>query len=212
MPREPPVMSAIFPSSLFIFIFQGFQCEIQNLMACRLGTKFEQDLAAAIRFQRLLERFLELLERVDLLHCGGERSISYEVAQLLVNLLDLCARRVAYPIDQPESVEAKTTVDKVFGRYGRELPTLHSVDNNRAASLEVVCQLSHGSYAHRIEEAAKFLPVESLLNILVYCVSLEDYAVTSPLPHLFGSFFPAYDVQRPDSCELRDRNDVLPHC
>src|SRR5439155_20220978 len=46
-----------------------------------VGAKFEQDLAAAIRFQRLLERFLELLERVDKLHCGRERSISYEVAQ-----------------------------------------------------------------------------------------------------------------------------------
>src|SRR5271154_1315316 len=48
----------------------------------------EQDLAAAIRFQRLLERFLELVKGVDMLHCGGERSISYEVSQLLVNLLD----------------------------------------------------------------------------------------------------------------------------
>jgi hypothetical protein len=69
--------------------------------------KLEQNLSAAIRFQRLLERFLELLERVHMLHCGGERSISYEVAQLLVNLLDL-AGRVAYPIDEPESVEAKS--------------------------------------------------------------------------------------------------------
>src|ERR1700720_871626 len=84
MPREPPVMIAIFPSSLFIFIFYGFQCELQNLMACRLGTKFEQDLAAVIRFQRSLERFLELLERVDMLHCGGEPPISYQLAQLLV--------------------------------------------------------------------------------------------------------------------------------
>src|SRR5882724_833424 len=167
MPREPPVMSAIFPSSLFIFIFQGFQCEIQNLMACRLGTKFEQDLAAAIRFQRLLERFLELLERVHLLHCGGERSISYEVAQLLVNLLDLCARRVAYPIDEPESVEAKTTVDEVFGRDGRELPTLHAVDDNRAASFERLGQLAHGSSTHRIEDKTEFLPAKSLLNIFV---------------------------------------------
>jgi hypothetical protein len=71
----------------------------------------------------LLERFLELLQRVDTLHCGGQRSVSYEVAQLLVNLLDLCARRVAYPIDEPESVKAKTMVDEIFGRYGRELPT-----------------------------------------------------------------------------------------
>jgi hypothetical protein len=39
----------------------------------------------------LLERFLELVERVDMLHCGGERSVSYKVAQLLVNLLDLCS-------------------------------------------------------------------------------------------------------------------------
>jgi hypothetical protein len=61
--------------------------------------KLEQDLTVAIRFQGLLERFLELVEPVHMLHCGGERSISYEVSELLVNLLDLCARRVAYPID-----------------------------------------------------------------------------------------------------------------
>jgi hypothetical protein len=33
----------------------------------------EQDLAAAIRSQRLLERFLELLERVHMLHCTRVR-------------------------------------------------------------------------------------------------------------------------------------------
>src|SRR6267143_250932 len=71
------------------------------------STKRKKDLAGAMRFQRLLERFLELVERVHVLHCGGERSISYEVSQLLVNLRDLCAGRVAYPIDEPESVEAK---------------------------------------------------------------------------------------------------------
>jgi hypothetical protein len=64
----------------------------------------------------LLERFLELLERVNTLHCGGERSIGYEVAQPLVSLLDLCAGRIAYPVAQPESVEAKTTVDEVSRR------------------------------------------------------------------------------------------------
>src|SRR5690349_3229267 len=89
-----------------------------------LVAKLEQNLAAAIRFQRLLDRFLELLEGVHMLHCSGERSISYEGAHLLVNLLDLCARRVPYPIDEPESVGAKTTVDQVSGRDGWELPTL----------------------------------------------------------------------------------------
>src|SRR6266576_6263974 len=127
-------------------------------MACRLGTKFEQNLSAAIRFQRLLKCFLELVERVDMLHCGGERFISYEVAQLLVNLLDLCSGRVAYPIDEPESVEAKTTVDKLFGRDGWELPTLHGVDDNRAASRERFGQIAHGSSAHRIEDETEFLP------------------------------------------------------
>jgi hypothetical protein len=57
-----------------------------------------------------------------MLHCGGERSISYEPSQLLVNLFDLCARRIANPIDEPESVEAKTTVDEVSGRDGRNCP------------------------------------------------------------------------------------------
>jgi len=67
---------------------------------------------------------IEFVEWVHMLHFGGERSISYEVSQFLVNLFDLCARRVAYPIDKPESVEAKTTVDELFGRHGWELPTL----------------------------------------------------------------------------------------
>ena len=57
-----------------------------------------------------------------MVYCGGERSVSYEVAELLVNLLDLCAGRVAYPIDKPESVEAKTTVDQVFGRNAGNCP------------------------------------------------------------------------------------------
>jgi hypothetical protein len=52
----------------------------------------------------LLERFLELVEPIHMVYCGGERSVSYEVAELLVNLLDLCAGRVAYSIDKPESV------------------------------------------------------------------------------------------------------------
>src|SRR5712692_6621203 len=172
-------------------------------------SKFEQNLSAAIRFQGLLERFLELLERVDMLHGGEERSISYQVAQLLVNLPDLCAGRVAYPIDEPESVEAKITVDEVSGRDGRELPTLKAVDDNRAARFKRFCQLAHGSSTYCIEDEAKFLSVESLLNILVKVVALEDYAVTSPLPHLFSSFFPPDYIQRLDSCKLRELNDVL---
>src|SRR2546427_180472 len=98
-----------------------------------------------------------------MLHCGGERSISYQVSQLLVNLLDLYAGRVAYPIDEPESVEAKATVDEVSGRDGRELPTLKCVDDNRAAWFKRFCQLAHGSSTHRIEDEAKFLSVEGLL-------------------------------------------------
>ena len=101
-----------------------------------------------------------------MLHCGGERSISYQVSQLLVNLLDLCAGRVAYPIDEPESVEAKTTVDEVSGRDGRELPTLKGIDDNRAARFKRFGQLANGSSAQRIEHEAEFLPVENLLNIL----------------------------------------------
>jgi hypothetical protein len=42
-----------------------------------ISPKLEQDLAAAIRLQGLLERFLELFERVHMLHCGGEPAISY---------------------------------------------------------------------------------------------------------------------------------------
>ncbi len=99
-----------------------------------------------------------------MLHHGGERSISYQVAQLLVNLLDLCARCVAYPIDEPESVEAEAPVDELSGWQGWELPTLEGVDDNRAASFDRLGQLAYGSSAHRVED--KFLPVESLLNIL----------------------------------------------
>src|SRR6476660_9337154 len=102
-----------------------------------------------------------------MLHCGRERSVRYEAAHLLVNLLDLCAGRVAYPIDEPESVEAKTTIDEVSGRDGWELPTLNGIDDNRAASFERLGQLSHGSSAHRIEDEAKLRAVESLLDILV---------------------------------------------
>ena len=40
---------------------------------------------------------------------------------------------------------------------------------------------------------------------------MENNAVTSPLPHLFDSFLPADDIQRLDACELRERDDVLPH-
>src|SRR5690242_19672982 len=111
-----------------------------------------------------------------MLHRGREQSISYEDSQLLVNLFDLCARRVAYPIDEPESMEAETTIDKVFGRDGRELAALHGVENNRAARLKRFGQLAHGSSTHRIEDEAKFLPVESLLNILAQVAALEDYA------------------------------------
>src|SRR6202022_3091403 len=42
-------------------------------------------------------------------------------------------------------------------------------------------------------------------------VALEDYAVTSPLPDLFGSFFPPDNIQRLDSCKLGVSNDVLSH-
>jgi hypothetical protein len=40
---------------------------------------------------------------------------------------------------------------------------------------------------------------------------LENHSVASPLPHLFGSFLPADDIQRLDSGEFRERNDVLSH-
>src|SRR5947208_141948 len=98
-----------------------------------------------------------------MLHCGGERSTSYEVSQLLVNLFDLGTRRVAYPIDEPESVEAKTTVDEVSGRDDWELPTLKGVDDNRAARLKRFGQLAHRSSTHDIEDEAELLSVESVL-------------------------------------------------
>src|SRR6266849_4613976 len=116
------------------------------------GVKFEEYFSVSTRSQRMLERFLELLERIHVLDCGGEQSISYEVAQLLVNLLDFRAGCVAYPIDEPESVQAKTTVNKVFGGNGRKMSALQGVNNNRAAGLERLGQFPDGSSAHRVED------------------------------------------------------------
>ena len=110
----------------------------------------------------MLERFLELLERIHVLDCGGERSISYQGAQFLVSLPDFCAGRVAYPIDEPESMQTKTTVDKVFGRKGREMPALKGVNNNRAAGLERLGQFPDGSSAHRIEDKTNPFPSRAL--------------------------------------------------
>ena len=186
------------PRCAFVAVASGYF----EITATSVAPQLEQDLTAAIRFQGLFERFLELVERVYMLHCGGERSISHEVSQFLVNLLDLRARRVAYPIDDPESVETKTTVDELLWRHSRELPTLHAIDNNRAARFKRFGQLSDGCSTHRIEDEAEFLPAESLLNVLVQVVALQDYAVTSPLPHLSGSFFPPDDIQRLDSCSF----------
>src|SRR5258705_1417176 len=174
-------------------------------MLCLTGVKFEQYFSVSTRCQRMLERLLELLERIHMLDCGGERSSSYEVAQLLVNLLDFCAGCVAYPIDEPESVQAKTTVNKVFGRKGREVPALQGVNNNRAAGLERLGQFPDGSSAHRIKDETKPLPVHSPLDDLLQVVALWDYKVASKLPDLFAGFFPTHDVQRFDSCELRQR-------
>jgi len=159
----------------------------------------------------MLERLLELLERIHVLDCGGQRSISYQGAQFLVSLPDFCAGRVAYPIDEPESMQTKTTVDKVFGGNGRELPALQGVNNNRAAGLERLGQFPDGSSAHRIEDKTKPLPVESPLDVLLQVVALVDYTVASKLADLFSGFFPADDVLRFDSCELRELNDVLSH-
>src|SRR4029078_8585390 len=106
--------------------------------------ELEQDLSAAIRLQRVLERVLEEVERVDMLHGGGERSLSNEFAQLPVHLLDLCTGCVAYPIDEPESVEAEITIDEVFGRDRRELPAQKCVQGDRPASLERLGQRTYG--------------------------------------------------------------------
>src|SRR6185503_171004 len=132
-------------------------------------------------------------------------------AQLPVNFLDLCARCVAYPIDQPESMQTKAMVNEVFGGNGREMPALKGVNNNRAAGLERLGQFPDGSSTYCIENETKRLPVESPLDVLLQVVALVDYTVASKLADLFGRLFPADDVQRFDSCELRQLNDVLSH-
>ncbi len=52
---------------------------------------------------------------------------------------------------------------------------------------------------------------ERPLDFLLQVVALVDYTVASKLADLFGGLFPADDVQRFDSCELRQLNDVLSH-
>ena len=109
-------------------------------------------------------------------------------------------------------MEAKTTVDELLGRHGRELPTLrYAVNHNRAIGFKRFGQLAHGYSAHIIKDEAKSLAIESFLDILVQVVALNDYAVASPLAHLFGSFFAPDEIQCFDSCKLRKSNNVLPH-
>src|SRR3989442_11314145 len=108
-------------------------------------------------------------------------------------------------------MQAETTVDKVFGGNGREMPALQGVNNNRAAGLERLGQFPDRSSAHRIEDKTKPPPVESPLDVLLQVVALVDYTVASKLPDLFGGLFPADDVQRFDSCELRERIEVVAH-
>src|SRR5260370_6968044 len=94
---------------------------------------------------------------------------------------------------------------------GRELPALNGIADDRTAGFERLGQLAHRRTAHRIEDEAKFLSAESLLDIFVQVVALENDAVASRLPNLFGGFFPADDIQRFDSCELCELDDVLSH-
>ena len=176
-----------------------------------MGAKLEQGLSTSIRFQRMLECCLELVERVDLLHFGGERSISYQVAQLLVDLLNLCAGCVAHPIDEPESVKVKTKEDEVLGREGWDLPTVHGVGDNRAAPLERLAQLAHGASVQCVKDPAKFFPMESLLDVLGQVVALEDDAVTSQTPYLLCGLFSTDDIQCFDSRELCELENVLSH-
>src|SRR5438094_393901 len=110
-------------------------------------------------------------------------------------------------IEGPGSMETKTTVDKGVGGNGRQLPALQGVNNNRAAGLERLGQFPDGSSAHRIDDKTKPLPVESPLDVLLQVVALVDYTVASKLADLFSGFFPADDVKRIDSCELRELND-----
>src|SRR5439155_4246267 len=86
-------------------------------------------------------------------------------------------------------MQTKTTVDKVFGRKGREMPALKGVNNNRAAVLERLGQFPDGSSAYRIEDETKLLPVESLLDILLQVVALVDYTIASKLADLLDGLF-----------------------
>src|SRR6266404_1720891 len=86
--------------TILVFIGERIILFQNDLSSLTNRAKFEDYFSGSTRSQRMLERFLELIERIHMLDCGGERSISYEFAQLLVNLLDFCAGCVAYPIDE----------------------------------------------------------------------------------------------------------------
>src|SRR5258708_14523654 len=101
--------------------------------------------------------------------------------------------------------------EKVRRRDGRELPALSGIADDRTADFERFGQLAHRRTAHHIEDEAKFLPAESLLDIFVQVVALENDAVASRLPNLFGGFFPASGIQRFASSSLFELDAALSH-
>src|SRR6266436_1068210 len=91
------------------------------------------------------------------------------------------------------------------------MPTLKCVNDHRAARFEGLGQFPDGGSSDVIKDETEFLPVESFVDILIQVVALEDYLVTSALAHLLSSFSSADNIQRFDSRELRELNDVLAH-
>jgi len=99
-------------------------------------------------------------------------------------------------------VEAETTERKSHKCKGWELPALHGITDDRAARLERLGQLACRIPPTVSRTRLSFLPAESLLNVLVQVIALEDDTIAPELPYLSGGFLPTHDIQRFDSCEF----------
>src|SRR5258708_32623692 len=90
---------------------------------------------------------------------GVQRAITYQTCQLLIHRLNFLARRLAYPVDEPEPMQAKAAIEEVSRRDGRKLPTLHGVADNWAAILERLGERRHNAYADGVENEGDVLPL-----------------------------------------------------
>src|ERR1700730_2162629 len=86
-----------------------------------------------------------------------QRAIADQTCQLPVHRLNFLARRLAYPVNEPEPMQAKAAIEEVSRGDGRKLPTLHGVADNWAASLERLGERRHNASAYVVENEAELL-------------------------------------------------------